>query len=283
MKPRVAVLGLLGGLLGGLLAGCAPSAEDDEPRTAAALVQEAQQRVRFWGTGHVTVHQVARPVSRDLGAVWRSDYDLGRRRWDATLVAADGRVRNHWVGTTDRVYLTSPDRRGAELGMWTELEAGSGGTQPHLDAVLSFEAGQVLRREADGWSVAGTVPVPVALVAAGVGGSATGDRDQIVEAEGTAPAVLLIGRDHEVRELRLRGAAFDVTSPLTDDVRSRLHDATTSIVLTELGEHVQVDLPPETAKILKPIPTATKVPPSVPAAAPEVPAVTSPSRAKTSG
>jgi hypothetical protein len=57
-----------------------------------------------------------------------------------------------------------------------------------------------------------------------------------------------------------------------------LQDATTSIVLTELGEHVQVDLPPETAKILKPIPTATKVPPSVPAAAPEVPAVTSPRR-----
>ena len=258
--PAMAVLGLLGGLLGGLLAGCAPAAEDDEPRSAAALVTDAQQRVRFWNTGHVTIQQDIPLDGRRVTVVWKSDYDLGRKRWDATMDATGGRTRYRWVGTADRLYSTSSDQRGAELGKWLEQKAAfDAGAQPHLDAVLTFEAGQVLRREADGWSVAGTVPMPVALLAVGL----TGDelaRAHFVEAEGIAPAVLLIGRDHEVRGLRMRGASFDVTSPLPDDVRARLTHASASIAVSELGEHVGVDQVPEAAAVLPPAPTPTPTP-----------------------
>jgi len=255
--PAMAVLGLLGGLLGGLLAGCAPAAEDGEPRSAAELVTDAQQRVRFWNTGHVTVQQDIRSDGRRVTVVWKSDYDLGRKRWDATMGATGGRTRYRWVGTANRLYSTSSDQRGAELGKWLEQKAAfEAGAQPHLDAVLSFEAGQVLRREADGWSVAGTVPMSVALFAVGLAGEELAGSD-IVDAKGTAPAVLLIGRDHEVRELRMRGATFDVTSPLPDELQLRLKDTSASITVSELGEHVQVDQPPAVAKILNPIPAAT--------------------------
>jgi hypothetical protein len=254
------------GLLGGLLAGCAPGPEQAEPRSAAELVQDAQQRVRFWNTGHVSVHQVTRPVSRRITVLWESDYDINQRRWDATMAEAGGRVRFRWVGTADRLYRTSPDQRGAELGMWSAVEpVVAGGAQPHLNAVLSFEPGQVMEREADGdWSVAGTVPMPAALAAVGLNGSSPDEQGQIDEASGTAPAVLVISPDREVRELHLSGVTFQVTSELTDDARSRLKDAATAIGLSEVGEHVQVDQPPETAKILAPLPAASPTPAPTP-------------------
>lgn len=258
--PAAALTAL--GLLGGLLAGCATGREQAEPRSAAELVQDAQQRVRFWNTGHVSVHQVARPVSRRITVLWESDYDLNQQRWDGSMAEEDGTVRFRWVGTANRLYRTSPDQRGAELGMWSEVEpVVAAGVQPHLNAVLAFAPGQVTERVPDGgWSVAGTVPMPAALAAVGLTGSSPEEQGLLDEATGTAPAVLVIGRDREVRELRLSGATFEVTSELTDDARSRLKDAATAIGLSEVGEHVQVDQPPETAKILAPLPAASPTP-----------------------
>ena len=112
------------------------------------------------------------------------------------------------------------------------------------------------RLAAYGWSVAGTVPRPTALFAVGLSGEELTGSD-IVDGEGTAPAVLLIGRDHEVRELRMSGAAFDVTSPLPDGLQRRLRNTSASIAVDRLGEHVQVDHPPDAAKILASPPTPT--------------------------
>jgi hypothetical protein len=233
-----------------LAAGCGGDPESATP-PAAETVAAAQRAIGDARVGHVTVHQLGRVPVGQLVADWDGDYDLRRRLWNAlvTAEASGDAARSVFVGTARGTYASPADAAGGPAGRWTGLDAAhyGSGTQPHVAAVLAFRPGGAMRREPDGWSVEGTVPMPVALAAVGVRRGWTPGRQALLDAtRGTAHAKLLLGPDHRIRELRMYGSTFEVTSLLSRDTRDALAAASVSIRVSRVGTPVSLRVaPPE--------------------------------------
>lgn len=233
-----------------LTAGCGGDREPAEP-SPAEVVAAAQGTLRGAGVGHVAVHQVGKVAQGDLVADWNGDYDLRRGLWNALLTARSSGVedRGLFVGTVARTYASPVDAANRPSDRWTALDAAryGGGTQPHVAAVLAFRPGGALRAEpGGGWSVEGTVPMRVALVALGVLRSGTPGQQRLMDAaRGTARATLLLGPDRRIRELRMSGGAFDVTSLVSRHTRDALGAASVSIEVSRVGDPVTLrEAPP---------------------------------------
>ena len=232
--------------------GCAGGSRPSEP-PPAEVVTTAQRAIRDAGAGHVTAHQLGRGRGEAI-ATWESNYDLRRRLWNAVLVTdEDGESgRTMFVGAGTRTYLRPADVRDRMSDRWASYEDPrlGAGTQPHLAAVLAFRSGGAMHREPDGWSVDGTVPMRVALVAVGVVWAGTPLRNKLVEAAtGTAPATLVLGPDRRIRELRMHGGAFDVTSLVARETRTALAAASVTIDVSRVGGDVALEEAPPAAEV----------------------------------
>jgi hypothetical protein len=233
-------------------AGCGGDREPAEP-SPAEVVAAAQGTLHGAGVGHVAVHQVGRIAQGDLIADWNGDYDLRRGLWNAVVTARSSGVedRSLFVGTVARTYASRVDAANRPSDRWTALDAAryGSGTQPHVAAVLAFRPGGAMRAEPGGWSVEGTVPMRVALAAVGVLRNGTPGQQRLMDAaRGTARATLLLGPDRRIRELRMSGSAFDVTSLVSRHTRDALAAASVSIEVSRVGDPVSLrEAPPGTS------------------------------------
>lgn len=233
-------------------AGCGGEPAEPSP---AEVVAAAQGTLHGAGVGHVAVHQVGRIAQDELIADWNGDYDLRRGLWNAVVTArsSDAEGRSMFVGTVARTYASPLDAANRPSDRWTALDAAryGSGTLPHVAAVLAFRPGGALRAEPGGWSVEGTVPMPVALSAVGVLRSGTPGQQRLMDAaRGTARATLLLGPDRRIRELRMSGSGFDVTSLVSRHTRDALAVASVSIEISRVGDPVSLREAPPAAGVV---------------------------------
>lgn len=247
MTPRLAVAA--GAALAVLVAGCGgtDAAGPEEPPPAAALVREAQERIRLAGTGRLTVHQVALVDGAELIVTWAGVYDLERHLWSTTgeYELAAETTRFDLVGTADHTFRASPAFGPQYRGKWLLGAAGEDdNTEPHLHALLSFEPGAATERDADGWAVPGRLPMRTVLGLLGVTGQTPGEQERIAGATGSAAARLVLGPDRQVRELRITGGDVDLAGlNLSQTIGDAMRDVAMSIQVGDLGREVAVTEP----------------------------------------
>jgi len=249
MTPRLAAVAAVAAVAL-LVAGCGtggdPTAEVPPP--AAELVRLAQERIRLAGTGHLTVHEVALDNDAQVIMIWTGDYDLLRHLWSvrAELEAGTERGKADLVGAADHVFSSSPSYPARYRGKWVlGPTLDDENTEPHLAAVLAFEPGDVTKRDGDGWSVPGRLPMSTVLRLLDLNGRTPDEQRRLADAEGSAAVRLVLGPDREVRELRITGSELDLTGlNLSDDVDDVMRDMAMSIQVGDLGGDVTITEPP---------------------------------------
>jgi len=247
MTPRLTVVAAAAVAL--LVAGCGTGGDPvaERPPPAAELVRQAQQRIRLAGTGHLTVHEVARDGDTEDIMIWTGDYDLGRHLWSTRgdLEAGTDRLRVDVVGAADHVFRTSSTYPARYRGKWVlGPSSDDENTEPHLAAVLAFEPGDVTKRDGDGWSVPGRLPMGTVLGLLDLVGHTADEWQRLAGAEGSAAVRLVLGPDRQVRELRITGSELDLAGlNLPRHLADVTRGSAMSIQVGDLGREVTITQP----------------------------------------